>query len=142
MTRRFSTIAAVVLTSALWAGVVDAQTSYVRYSQDDGPIYWGVLNDSFISRLSAARFSHAGSPVQCCSGFAAPSAGVWSSYQPPCSLRRIRPSVLPSTLRSAVRWSVVAWRHRLGESFRTTSTLLDTSPSPPDKALSRMPSSA
>ncbi len=56
MTRRFSTIAAVVLTSALWAGVVDAQTSYVRYSQDDGPIYWGVLNDSFISRLSDAPY--------------------------------------------------------------------------------------
>ena len=56
MTRRFSTIAAVVLTSALWAGAADAQTSYVRYSKDDGPIYWGVLDDSLISRLSDAPY--------------------------------------------------------------------------------------
>jgi len=54
--RNFSIIAAVLVTSALLAGVASAQTHYVRYSQNGGDISWGILDGSTIHQLSDAPY--------------------------------------------------------------------------------------
>ncbi len=56
MKRTFSLVAAVLVASALVAGVANAQTHYVRYSQNGGNISWGVLDGSTIHQLSDAPY--------------------------------------------------------------------------------------
>ena len=56
MKRTFSLVAAVLVTSALLAGVASAQTHYVRYSQNGGDISSGVLEGSTIHQLSDAPY--------------------------------------------------------------------------------------
>ena len=67
MKRTFSLVAAVLVGSALVAGVASAQTHYVRYSQNGGDISWGVLDGSTIHQLSDAPYldgSRTGQSVQ------------------------------------------------------------------------------
>ena len=57
MKRILSIVATGLLMSFLLAGMANAQTQYVRYSQNGGDIRWGVLEGATIHQLSDAPYS-------------------------------------------------------------------------------------
>lgn len=57
MKRILSIMATGLFVSVMCAGMANAQTQYVRYSQNGGDIHWGVLEGATIHQLSDAPYS-------------------------------------------------------------------------------------